>query len=462
MKTTKRLLGLVLCFVIAMSFSISVNADYSYDGDWEYDILVDKDIILLYYDGDESNIKIPSTIDGYNVKEIDASFDDSVDSDIESITIPSCVTYIAYEAFLDFEDTVFYVTKGSYAYNYVKNCDLVYLLTENLNLSSVKLSSLKKSYTYTGNAIKPNFTLKWNNYKLKNNKDYKVSYSNNKNKGKATIKITGKGKFVGTIKKTFKITQKAIKKSGVYLSNDEFTYNGKKRCPKVYNSKTKKAFKKGKDYKIKVYGGKNVGKHKVKITFKGNYKGTVVKYFYILPKDTKKAKISKVTKTSIHVSWSKVKGVTGYKIYVWDFKKSTIKLYKTTKSNSLTIYRLHSTDDEIDFWICTYKKVKGKNYESIKGRFGWKYLKLSAPSFSLNNSDFDEFRIKFNKKAAYQGQVSYNEKIKNPYSCNFYDNVRYFYNFGSNTKLYVRARQYRYENGALKVGPWKVKTITTI
>ena len=40
---------------------------------------------------------------------------------------------------------------------------------------------------------------------LKNGTDYTVSYSNNKNVGKATVKITGKGKYGGVITKTFKI-----------------------------------------------------------------------------------------------------------------------------------------------------------------------------------------------------------------------------------------------------------------
>ena len=35
--------------------------------------------------------------------------------------------------------------------------------------------------------------------------DYTVSYSSNKNIGTATVKVTGKGSYTGTITKTFKI-----------------------------------------------------------------------------------------------------------------------------------------------------------------------------------------------------------------------------------------------------------------
>ena len=41
---------------------------------------------------------------------------------------------------------------------------------------------------------------------LKQGTDYAVSYKNNKNIGKATVTIKGKGKYEGSIKKTFQIT----------------------------------------------------------------------------------------------------------------------------------------------------------------------------------------------------------------------------------------------------------------
>ena len=58
---------------------------------------------------------------------------------------------------------------------------------------------------FTGKAITQNVTVKVGNTVLKNGTDYTVSYSNNKKVGKATVKITGKGKYGGVITKTFKI-----------------------------------------------------------------------------------------------------------------------------------------------------------------------------------------------------------------------------------------------------------------
>lgn len=61
----------------------------------------------------------------------------------------------------------------------------------------------KKSYT--GKAIKPAVTVVLDGVKLKKNKDYKITYKNNKKVGTATITIKGTGSYTGTKKITFSI-----------------------------------------------------------------------------------------------------------------------------------------------------------------------------------------------------------------------------------------------------------------
>lgn len=70
-------------------------------------------------------------------------------------------------------------------------------------------ATLSLSYTtkpYTGSALKPATTVKYGSKKLTNGEDYTVSYSNNKEPGTATVKITGTGDYKGSLSKTFKIT----------------------------------------------------------------------------------------------------------------------------------------------------------------------------------------------------------------------------------------------------------------
>ena len=99
-----------------------------------------------------------------------------------------------------------------------------------------------KSVTWNGKTQKPAVTLKWNGKTLKNGTDYTVAYKNNKEPGKATVTITGKGNFTG--KKTA-----------------SFTINKAKQPVKVSPTSLKKTIKeKGRSYTIKITGRKESAK----------------------------------------------------------------------------------------------------------------------------------------------------------------------------------------------------------
>ena len=82
--------------------------------------------------------------------------------------------------------------------------DVKSIKTANNDITKATVSGIFTK-AFTGKAITQNVTVKVGNTVLKNGTDYTVSYSNNKKVGKATVKITGKGKYGGVITKTFKI-----------------------------------------------------------------------------------------------------------------------------------------------------------------------------------------------------------------------------------------------------------------
>ena len=82
--------------------------------------------------------------------------------------------------------------------------DIKSIKTANNDITKATVSGISTK-VFTGKAITQNVTVKVGNTVLKNGTDYTVSYSNNKKVGKATVKITGKGKYGGVITKTFKI-----------------------------------------------------------------------------------------------------------------------------------------------------------------------------------------------------------------------------------------------------------------
>ena len=86
--------------------------------------------------------------------------------------------------------------------NYTGSVSKTYSIKNNFKKATVSGISTK---AFTGKNITQSITVKYNGKTLKKGTDYTVSYSNNKNIGTATVKITGKGSYTGTITKTFKI-----------------------------------------------------------------------------------------------------------------------------------------------------------------------------------------------------------------------------------------------------------------
>ena len=86
--------------------------------------------------------------------------------------------------------------------NYTGSVSKTYSIKNNFKKATISGISTK---AFTGKNITQSITVKYNGKTLKNGTDYTVSYSSNKNIGTATVKITGKGSYTGTITKTFKI-----------------------------------------------------------------------------------------------------------------------------------------------------------------------------------------------------------------------------------------------------------------
>ena len=96
---------------------------------------------------------------------------------------------------------------GKYTGSIVKTFKIVQ--NDISKISTITINTSKKQYT--GSAIATDITLQDGNYTLIHNKDYIVSYSNNKNCGVATVTITGKGAYTGKIVKTFNIVPRRIR-----------------------------------------------------------------------------------------------------------------------------------------------------------------------------------------------------------------------------------------------------------
>ncbi len=119
--------------------------------------------------------------------------------------------------------------------------------TPQLEVSITKGSTGKKSYTahwrkiltnanvadinartYTGGDITPTVSVSDDGATLTLGTDYTVTYSENKNAGKATVIITGEGIYCGEVTKNFTINPKAI---SISWGKTTLTYNGAPQAP---------------------------------------------------------------------------------------------------------------------------------------------------------------------------------------------------------------------------------------
>ena len=230
-----------------------------------------------------------------------------------------------------------------------------------ISISKASVTLSTSTYAYDGKAKKPGVTVKLNGKTLKNGTDYTVSYSNNTKVGTATVKITGKGNYTGSVSKTYSIKNNFKKATVSGISTKAFT--GKNITQSItvkYNGKT---LKNGTDYTVSYSNNKKIGTATVKIAGKGSYTGTVTKTFKINPA---KQEIQKLTAKSkaFFVDWAQKGSATGYEIqYATNSKFTRAKKVTITnnKTDTKTISKL-SGKKKYYVRVRSYTTVKGTKY----------------------------------------------------------------------------------------------------
>lgn len=214
---------------------------------------------------------------------------------------------------------------------------------------------------YTGKALNPAVTVTKNNKQLVLNKDYKITYENNKYYGQATANIQGINNYTGVIKRNFNIRLK-----GTALSISAPAYNKiKLKWTKVSGidsyeiyrstspnsgfkkiktlSKSKKSYTNSsvtfaKTYYYKIRTKKTikvkVNKKTKKIKSYSDFSPVVSIATYL--KGTTLSSASGASKTSIKIKWKKCTGAQGYEIFRSDKQDGTYTLIKSATGTSYT------------------------------------------------------------------------------------------------------------------------------
>lgn len=221
-----------------------------------------------------------------------------------------------------------------------------------------KMICLKKKYAYEGKAIKGNETVKDEKEVLDSGKDYKASYQNNKNLGKATITIKGIGNYKGTKKVSYTIVKRSVRSATCHYKKTR-SYTGRWVKPNVTLKVGKVKLKKNRDYTLVYRNNLQIGKASVVIRGMGNFTGKKTITFKIVPQTPKIQKFKK-NKKSFVITYSSGKMVHGYRMEV-----STASSFAAKKTQK---YILNGNR----FEACGLKKgtyyIRVKAYYSKKGK----------------------------------------------------------------------------------------------
>ena len=270
---------------------------------------------------------------------------------------------------------------------------------------SFKVTGLKAK-NYTGKAITQTPVLKNGDKILEAGTDYLLSYQNNINAGTATVTITGKGNYSGTITKTFKIN-KAAQTITTKAAASSIAV-GKTTTVSITGAKGTKSFKSS-DISIATVDkstgkltAKKVGTVKITATsaatsnFNAASKTVTVK---VVPAATASLTAANQA-TGIKLTWKKVTGATGFLVYRGSSKIATIKSGSTV---TCTDSKANTNGTKY-----TYKIIATASTGNGPAKSVTTYCVARPAISSVTNSASKKMTVKWGKNAKASGyQIHY-------------------------------------------------------
>ncbi len=266
--------------------------------------------------------------------------------------------------------------------NYTGTATKTFQITK--SISACTIDEITGTFVYSGTAYEPTVTVKDGNTVLTQgeNNDYTVSYSSNINAGTATVTVTGKGNYTGSVEKHFTIEPQHLSINTSTISIDgTFTYDGEEKKPNVptltVGTKTPVTLTLGTDYTVEYDNNINAGSE-AKIIFKpktgSNYTFDEFTKTFTIKKGTlenveteKNVSVRYGDSTERTFSAADVTGLAGKGTFSISHIQvpdgNTIFTYGEFKG--LMTYHLKTTKDNVDQTISVQVTFHSDNYEDV-------------------------------------------------------------------------------------------------
>lgn len=190
------------------------------------------------------------------------------------------------------------------------------------------------------------------------------------------------------------------------LLTTTYTYNGKAKTPKLtITTSDGKVLKKGVDYTVELPKDRtSVGTHTYRVVFMGDYLGETKVSYQILPGKTSSVSASQST-DYIKLSWKKVSGATGYRVYQYNSSTGKYKTLKTLTGTSYTVKNLKA-GTTYKFAVKAYTKADGETLWAASSKTLTTATKPATPTVKATAGS-GKATLSWNKISGATGYVVY-------------------------------------------------------
>ena len=461
--------------------------------------------VELYYDIQEKIYKDEITGDEEATAYIHNTESGAYDEDLLKVDISDLEYDVSDSSVINIDE------KGNVKYNKIGKCEITVKLKNYPSIETTKVINVMgklidaevqdiPDQKYTGSEIKPKVVVKYDGNILTENKDYSLRYKNNTNCGVATVYIAGKGDYdpeyatkanFNIVKDNTNLVVRPQKVENVKINQIDYTnvtlswgkvsdatgykvykYDEETKKYKYYGATTNLTLNISKltpntEYNFKVSAYKELGENK--------YEGTASDAITVTtgnptPTDVRNLKVNakSVTTNSLKLTWEKLSNISGYQIYIFNYKTGIYNKLTTITDPATTSYVVKKLNPstKYNFIIVAYKRVEGINYlgKQYSATPALQVTKVAPITATRDETTTNAIRLTWSASPNATGYIIYRynySKKKYEKIVTTRDVTYVFTKLPSATKYNFKVKAYKVDNNKTYYGAASKTIITT-